>query len=115
MAVLFSAVKLTAGDKETEFLVRGIPRELGDIESYTAFKNFVDELNEETTIKAHAEAYLYGEGEIYTATIEEVAYFMKRIEYRPDFLPARCNKTESADFAFQWTPEELFNKMEDLT
>ena len=37
MAVLFSAVTVTAGDQETEFLVKGIPRELGDIEGYTAF------------------------------------------------------------------------------
>lgn len=108
MAVLFSAVTVTAGDQETEFLVRGIPRELGDIEGYTAFEEFMEDIDEETEVSVHAEAYLYGEGETYTATLEEVAYFYKRIEMREDFLSARCDNIEDVDFTFRWSPEELF-------
>ena len=108
MAVLFSAVTVTAGDQETEFLVRGIPRELGDIEGYTAFEEFMEDIDEETEVSVHAEAHLYGEGETYTATLEEVAYFYKRIEMREDFLSARCDNIEDVDFTFRWSPEELF-------
>ncbi|MBE6675428.1 MAG: hypothetical protein E7594_01165 [Ruminococcaceae bacterium] len=79
MAVLFSAVTVTAGDQEKKFLVRGIPRELGDIEGYTAFEEFMEDIDEETEVSVHAEAYLYGEGETYTATLEELAYFYLRI------------------------------------
>ena len=40
MALLFSAVKVTAGDDETELLVGGIPREYDDLEGWTIFDNF---------------------------------------------------------------------------
>ena len=69
MVVLFSAVTVTTGDQEKEFLVRGIPRELGDIEGYTAFEEFMEDIDEETEVSVHAEAYLYGEGETYTARV----------------------------------------------
>ena len=108
MAVLFSAVTVTAGDQEKEFLVRGIPRELGDIEGYTAFEEFMEDIDEETEVSVHAEAYLYGEGETYTATLEELAHFYLRIEMREDFLSARCDNIEDVDFTFGWSPDELF-------
>ncbi len=108
MAVLFSAVTVTAGDQEKEFLARGIPRELGDIEGYTAFEEFMEDIDEETEVSVHAEAYLYGEGETYTATLEELAYFYLRIEMREDFLSARCDNIEDVDFTFGWSPDELF-------
>ena len=108
MAVLFSAVTVTAGDQEKEFLVRGIPRELGDIEGYTAFEEFMEDIDEETEVSVHTEAYLYGEGETYTATLEELAYFYLRIEMREDFLSARCDNIEAVDFTFGWSPDELF-------
>ena len=108
MAVLFSAVTVTAGDQEKEFLVRGIPRGLGDIEGYTAFEEFMEDIDEETEVSVHAEAYLYGEGETYTATLEELAYFYLRIEMREDFLSARCDNIEDVDFTFGWSPDELF-------
>ena len=108
MAVLFSAVTVTAGDQEKGFLVREIPRELGDIEGYTAFEEFMEDIDEETEVSVHAEAYLYGEGETYTATLEELAYFYLRIEMREDFLSARCDNIEDVDFTFGWSPDELF-------
>ena len=108
MAVLFSAVTVTAGDQEKEFLVRGIPRELGDIEGYTAFEEFMEDIDEETEVSVHAEAYLYGEGETYTATLEELAYFYLRIEMCEDFLSARCDNIEDVDFTFEWSPDERF-------
>ena len=40
MALLFSAVTVTANEQEVEFLVGGIPREFDDLEGWTAFDNF---------------------------------------------------------------------------
>ena len=74
MAVQFSHVRVSTPDgNQTEFLVCGIPREFDDFEYYTAFEDFLDSIEEETEISVHAEAYLYGEGETYKASIEEVA------------------------------------------
>ena len=108
MAVLFSAVTVTAGDQEKEFLVRGIPRELGDIEGYTAFEEFMEDIDEETEVSVHAEAYLYGEGEVVNATHAELCYFLDRIRLNPNFLESRCQSAGSSDFSFDWSPDELF-------
>ncbi len=109
MALLFSAVTVTANDHEVEFLVGGIPREYDDLEGWTAFDNFMEDLDEDTEVSVHAEAYLYGEGETVKATPEEIAYFMKRIEMRSDFLSTRCDNIEDNDFTINWSPEELFD------
>ncbi len=109
MALLFSAVTVTANDQEVEFLVGGIPREYDDLEGWTAFDNFMEDLDEDTEVSVHAEAYLYGEGETVKATPEEIAYFMKRIEMKADFLSARCDNIEDNDFTINWSPEELFD------
>ncbi|MBQ8387689.1 MAG: hypothetical protein IJX46_02040, partial [Clostridia bacterium] len=62
MGVLFSAVTLTAGDKQSELLVAGIPKQYGDLEGWTQFEEFMDELDEECTVNVHVYAYVYGEG-----------------------------------------------------
>ena len=100
MALLFSNVTMTGDGYETEFLVGGIPREYEDLEN-------------ESDIQVHADAYIYGEGETVRATPEEIAYFMKRIDMNPDFLSNRCTNMESVDFNFNWDPEELFGMEED--
>lgn len=97
MALLFSVVNVTAKTREVEFLVGGIPREFNDLKGWSAFNNFMEDIDEETKVSVHAEAYLYGGEEIYKATPEEVAYFMKRIEMDNNFL-SRCNNIESVDF-----------------
>lgn len=38
MAVLFSAVTLTADNNQVEFLAAGIPRDADDLEGWTAYK-----------------------------------------------------------------------------
>ena len=45
MAVLFSAVTLTADNNQVEFLAAGIPRDSDDLEGWTAYENFMDELD----------------------------------------------------------------------
>ena len=108
MAVLFSAVSVTANDQEIEFYVGGIPREFDELEGWTAFDNFMEDIDEETEVSVHAKAYLYGEEETYKATPEEVAYFIKRMETDDTFL-SRCDNIEDVDFNFQWSPEEIFD------
>ena len=109
MALLFSHVRVSTPDgNEAEFLVAGIPREFEDVEGYTKLDEFLTEIEKNTEISFHAEAYLYGEGETYTATLEELAYFYLRIEMREDFLSARCDNIEDVDFTFGWSPDELF-------
>ena len=101
MALLFSAVTVTANNQEVEFLVGGIPREFDDLEGWTAFDNFMEDIDEETEVSVHAKAYLYGGEETYKATPEEVAYFMKRI-----------TESEVGDFEkylLTLIPPELFN------
>ena len=108
MALLFSAVTVTAGDEETELLVGGIPREYDDLQGWTRLENFLEAIDEETEVSVHAEAYVYGEGETNTATPEEIAYFMMRMEMQEDFLTGHCDHIEDVDFTFPWSPEELF-------
>lgn len=114
MALLFSVVTVTANGEETELLVGGIPRDYDDLEGWRFFDNFVEDIGEETEVTIHAEAYLYGEGEMVMASPEEVAYMMKRMDMSPDFLQARCDNIESADFSFTWSPEELFGTEMEL-
>lgn len=80
MALLFSAVTVTANDDKIELLVSGIPRECDEIEGWTDFDDFVNLLHEESEVSVHAEGYLYGEGEIVDAYPQEVAYFLNRME-----------------------------------
>lgn len=68
MALLFSAVTVTAGDEEIELIVGGIPRECDDLVGWTAFDNFIENIDTETEVSVHAEAYLYGGEETVTAT-----------------------------------------------
>ena len=111
MAVLFSAVTLTAIAKgeQLEFLIGGIPREFEDLEGWTAFDHYLENIDEDMDISIHADAYLYGEGEILKATPEEVAYMYKRIEDNLNFLNDRCQNIDKVDFDFNWSPDELFN------
>ena len=82
MALLFSAVTVTAGYDEAEFTVGGIPREYDDIVGWTAFDAFMENVDAETEVSVHAEVYLYGGEETVTATPEEVAYLTMRM-YQP--------------------------------
>lgn len=66
MALLFSHVRVSTPDgNEAEFLVAGIPREFEDVEGYTKLDEFLTEIDEDTEISFHAEAYLYGEVDAY--------------------------------------------------
>ena len=109
MALLFSYVRvLTLNDNKTEFLVGGIPRELYGLAASKKFKDFIDSIEEDTELSVHAEAYLYGEGEILKVPIEEVAYLNLRMHDDVRFLLDHCNSIESVDFTCNYSPDELF-------
>ena len=64
MAVLFSAVTITSDSDQAEFLVAGVPKSYADLEGWTAFESFMNEVDTEQDIKVHVAACLYGEGEV---------------------------------------------------
>ena len=114
MAVLFSAVTLTVGKNQVEFLAAGIPRAADDLEGWAAVEDFMDELDAEQEVGVHVEAYLYGEGETVGATPEEVAYFTMRADADEEFLHDHCDNIEDTDFTIRWSPDELYGTEMEL-
>ena len=109
MALLFSAVTVTAGEDEIELLVGGIPREYDDLEGWSEFDDLMCFISEETEVSVRAEAYLYGEGESMRASPEEIDDLMQRMKDDTGFLNRCCSNLESVNFTFIWSPEELFD------
>ena len=86
MGVLFSAVTLTAGNKQAELLVAGIPKQYDDLEGWTLFEEFMDELDEECTVKVHAD------GVILTANAKKQMSELEALGF--DKLPICMAKTQ---------------------
>ena len=97
MSLKFSRVTLTSG-VAASFLVGGSPKSQTDLQGWTAFESFMKSVPKGETVNAHADTFLYGGEEPVDATSEEVAYFYKRIEMRPDFIEKRTEKCGEADF-----------------
>ena len=108
MAVLFSAVTVTSDSEQVEFLVGGIPKSYADLEGWTAFDNFMNEVDTEQEIQVHVAACLYGEGEWVVASSAEVAYFSIRAAETDDFFYDHCTDAGHSDFTISWSPQELF-------
>ncbi len=98
-------------DHEVTFLVAGIPHAFSDLENWTAFKNFLMDIDKDVDIKIHAEAYRYGEGESLIATPEEIAYFTNRMRMNSSFLARSCEFVKTTDFTIHWSPSELFGQI----
>ena len=107
MALLFSAVTLTAEDRRTEFLAAGFPKNERDLAGWTAYESFMSETPPEHDIGVHVSAYTYGGGEVFIATPEEVAYFKMRADRDGRFLAGHCESAGSADFTIQAPPNEI--------
>ena len=110
MAIMFSKVTMRDDYNESEFLVGGFPQEVDDLEGWTAYHEFLDEITEVTVVNVRAQAFLYGEGETVKATPEEVAYMMMREQRDPDFLSDHCDCIGESDFNVNWCPDELFGQ-----
>ena len=49
-----------------------------------------------------------------TATPEEVAYLIMRMERDDRFLAEHCDNIEDADFTIRWSPNELYETEMEL-
>ena len=110
MALLFSAVTLTGDDDQMELLVPGIPRESNDLRGWTAYENFIASIDHEQEIRVHVAACLYGEGQPFLASPEEIAYFTLRAKEDDSFLCDHCSHAGHSDFQFTWSPEMSYGK-----
>ena len=110
MAILFSKVSMRDDYNTSEFLVNGFPKVAEDLEGWRAYHAFLDELAEDTIVNVYVQAFLYGEGETFKATPEEVAYMIMRQQRDPDFLSGHCICIGESDFSIHWCPDELFGQ-----
>lgn len=115
MAILFSAVGVKAGEEQTSLLVSGIPKCYEDLSGWRAFEHFLMDVDQEADIQVDVKSYLYGEGEVFKASLEEVAYMGMRIRMQDNFLEDRCRCVGNSTFSFNWCPEELFGLKETGT
>lgn len=98
MSIRFSRVKAVAGSKSAIFLVGGVPLSGKDLNKWTAFKEFISGLEENTPITISVETFLYGGEEPFDATPEEVAYIYKRLSMRTDFIEKRTEQCADSEF-----------------
>ena len=108
IAILFSQVKVQSADQAETFLISGIPKEYDDLTVSVQLEWFLQDIDSDETVQVHADAFLYGEGEAVNATHEELCYFLDRIRRDPHFLESRCQRAGRSEFAFDWSPTELF-------
>ena len=64
IAILFSQVKVQSADQSETFLISGIPKEYEDLTESVQLEWFLQDIDSDETVQVHADAYLYGEGEI---------------------------------------------------
>ncbi len=110
IAILFSQVKVQSADKSETFLIGCIPKEYDDLTESVQLEWFLQDIDSDETVQVHADAFLYGEGEVVNATHTELCYFLDRIRLNPNFLESRCQGSGSSDFSFDWSPGELFGQ-----
>ena len=108
MALLFSKVTMQSDFDEIEFFVGGFPTEPDDLARCDEYQNFLNEINDETSISVHVDAYICSNGETIRASPDEVAEISVRIENEPDFLSEQCDCVGEPDFEIQWSPAESY-------
>jgi hypothetical protein len=90
MALVFTAVKVTAEKKNMMFLAPGAVRSLEELIHYKPYNDFITEVGKDSSIDTTLAVYQYGEGEKYNATFEELAYFTIRMKNGANFLKDHC-------------------------
>lgn len=108
MALRFSAVKLTAQEQSCELLVGGVPTGYEDLTGWTAFDNFLKDIDDEDKVNVQVDTYLYGEGELVDADPAEVAYMKQRQEANPNFLNDRCSNIGVLEYDIDCSQNETF-------
>ena len=74
MALLFSAVTVTTGNEEIEFTVGGIPREYDDLVGWTAFDDFMENVDAETEVSVPKAVTLSIGNKILHFSVSEIRY-----------------------------------------
>ena len=106
MAVLFSVVTMKSGAVESRFIVGGVPRRKSDLQGWRAYEEFMNRLSEEQEIEVKSDRYVYGEGDMRNATVEEVAYLKQRMESQVDFLTKSCERYGHSRFVLRYEQGE---------
>ena len=108
MALLFSKVTIQCDFNEAEFMVGGFPTEPDDLARCEEYQDFLDEIDDETSVSIHVDAYVCGNGETIRASPDEVVEILVRIEADPDFLSDQCDWVGETDFEIPCSPAESF-------
>ena len=108
MAVRFSHVILESDHGAAEMLARGKATEPDQLEGYSAYEDYCLDIEDNVVIQVQSDEYLYGEGEIFDATFEELAYFLMRMNDNPNFLANSCKYVGRTEFEINYAPHELF-------
>ena len=106
MAILFSKVSLKADDGIEEFLIGGAPSDEDELSGWAPYDDFIDSRTGEAEIEVYVESYLYGEGETFRATREEVAYMQMRMDRDERFLAEHWDNISDCSFSILHEPEE---------
>ena len=108
MALLFSKVTIQCDFDEVEFIVGGFPTEPDDLARYDEYQDFLEEIDDGTSICVHVDAYICGNGETIRASPDEVAEISARTESEPDFLSEQCDWVGETDFEIRLSPDESY-------
>ena len=89
IAILFSQVKVQSADQSETFLISGIPKEYDDLTESVQLEWFLQDIDSDDTVQVHADAYLYGEGEVVNAKegLLLLAVHCLSIELAPEETP----------------------------
>ena len=112
MAILFSAVQVKSGEDSVSLLVSGSPKNTEDFSGWKAYEYFLMDIGKPADVTVDVKSYLYGEGDVFKASLEEVAYMGMRIRMQDNFLEDRCHCVGNSTFSFNWCPEKLFGLRE---
>ena len=93
IAILFSQVKVQSADQSETFLIGGIPKEFEDLTESVQLEWFLQDIDSDETVQVHADAFLYGEGEVVNAkaTPNTCSTFARTEDFaRSAFFAAYC-------------------------
>lgn len=90
--IIFSEIICRAKDIDYTAVgfVSGTPICYDDLIDWNIFKNFLLECNHDSKVTVEVHTFSYGDGEVFDATPEEVAYMYKRCAMNNRFLEERC-------------------------
>lgn len=111
--IIFSEItcKADTTDYVAKGLVSGTPYGFSDLAGWTFFEGFLAECKGTSKITVEVETYGYGENDgfgRFDASVEEVAYMLKRQQMNPRFLADRCEKISHHMLSINWEPSEVY-------